>query len=115
MTQEILPHAASLLCPPTFQRRTVSSLHPHIAVERSPTAMSPVPQLQCRSLGHIPLPTRMPTLSVHRLQAHLQRPHRYLTAPKQAAAVILDSCDLSVMPRLFVPTHCEGGGYSYPV
>jgi transposase-like protein len=37
MAQEILPHVDALLCPPTLQRRTLSSLHPHPAVKRAPT------------------------------------------------------------------------------
>src|SRR5919201_4354431 len=103
MVQEILHHGNALLCPPTLQHRTLSRLYPHIAVERSPTAVSPVSQSRCRSVGPVPLPARVSTLPVPGLQAHLQRPHRAPVAPELATVGLLDPRPLSVVPRLFVP------------
>jgi hypothetical protein len=48
------------------------------------------------------------------LLAHLQRPHCDPVAPEPAPASILDTRDLSVVSRLFVPAHCAGGGRAYP-
>src|SRR2546427_4361367 len=85
------------------------SLHPYVAVERSPTAMSPLPQPSHWSLGQLPLPTRMQTLLVQRLQAHLQRSDRYPAPSEQAVAATLDSGNFSALSRLFVSAYREGG------
>src|SRR5215470_8241170 len=96
MVQEILHHGNAVLCPPTLQRRTLSSLYPHLAVERSPPPVSPVSQSRCRSVGPVPRPARVSTLPVPGLQAHLQRPHRDPVAPEHTAAGVLDTRHLSV-------------------
>src|SRR6266436_4912929 len=49
--QERLIHAGALIRPPTLQRRSVSSLHPCLTMERSPAAMSPVSEPRRRSVG----------------------------------------------------------------
>src|SRR4029450_9124427 len=114
MTREIFHHAASLLCPPPLQRRAMSSVHPHLAVARSPHPVSPVPQSRGRSVGPVPLPTPVPTLPVPWLQAPLQRPYRDPVAPEHTTAGVLDTRHLSVVPRLFVPAHRQGTGGPYP-
>src|SRR5215831_8874387 len=38
----------------------------------------------------------------------------YFVAPEHATAIILDSRDLPVVSRLFVPAHCQRSGYPYP-
>src|SRR5262245_48946945 len=83
-------------------------------MEKPSTAMSSMPEPPHWTLGHVPLPSRMQTLLVPSLPAHLQRPHRYPLAPEQAAAGVLEPCHLSVMPRLFVAAHCQGSGRPYP-
>src|SRR6266446_10273129 len=70
--QERLIHAGACIRPPPLQRRPVSSLHPYAAMERSPTAMPPLSEPRRGSVGQIPLPPRLQTLLVPRLQAHLQ-------------------------------------------
>src|SRR5467141_1370088 len=70
--EERFIHASALVPPPTLQHRSVPSLHPHAAMERSRTPMSPVPEPGRRSVGDVPLPPRMQTLLVQRLQAYLQ-------------------------------------------
>src|SRR5882724_10357329 len=72
LLEEILIHASALVHPPTLQHRSVSSLHPHAAMERSLPPMSPVLEPGRRSVGEVPLPPRMQTLLVQRLQAYLQ-------------------------------------------
>src|SRR5207253_6585824 len=62
--QEILIHAGALVRSPTLQCRPMSILHPYAPVERSPVAMSPVPEPRRRSVGHIPLPPRVQALLV---------------------------------------------------
>src|SRR5439155_21479960 len=109
----MLSHAGALPFAPTLQRRTVPSLHPYATVERPSAAMSSMPEPPHWPLGHVPISTRMPTLLVPELQAHLQRPHRYPLAPEQAAAGLLDPGDLSALSRLFVAADCEGGGGPY--
>src|SRR5262249_40325866 len=42
--KERLIHAGALIRPPTLQRRPVSNLYPYTPVERSPLAVSPVPE-----------------------------------------------------------------------
>jgi hypothetical protein len=69
--QERLSHVGALIHPPTLQRRPVSGLHSYVAMERSATSVSPVPEPGRRSLGAVPLPPRLQTLLVSRLQAHL--------------------------------------------
>src|SRR6266446_4408769 len=73
--QERLIHAGAFIPPPPVQRRPVSSLHPYAAMERSPTAMPPLSEPRRGSMGQLPLPPRLQTLLVQRLQAYLQRPH----------------------------------------
>src|SRR5262249_8188054 len=85
MTREVFHYAASLLYPPTLQRRAMSSVYPHPPVERSPPPWSPVPQSRERSVGPAPLPSRVQTLPVHRLQANLQRTDRDLVAMEHTA------------------------------
>src|SRR2546425_12632646 len=63
-SEERLIHAGAFVRPPTLQRRTVSSLHPYAAVERSTTPVSPVPEPGHRSVGEVPLPPRVQTLLV---------------------------------------------------
>src|SRR5438034_2161061 len=62
--QEKLIHVGALIRPPTLQRRPVSGLHPYAAVERSSPPMSPLSEPRCRSVGELPLPTRLQTLLV---------------------------------------------------
>src|SRR5437879_2126470 len=97
-----------------FQCRYMPSLHPYAAVERSPTAMSLLLQPSHWSLGQLPLPTRMQTLLVQRLQAHLQRSDRYPAPSEQAVAATLDSGNFSALSRLFVSADREGSGGAYP-
>src|SRR4029453_1721992 len=80
--QERLIHVGALIRPPTLQRRPVSGLHSYAAVERSSPPMSPVPEPGRRSVGDVPLPPRVQTLLVSRLQAHLQRPYPYPAPPE---------------------------------
>src|SRR5262252_8938720 len=70
--QERLNHVGACVRPPTLQRRPVSDLHSYAAMARSATPVSPVPEPGRRSLGAVPLPPRLHTLLVSRLQAHLQ-------------------------------------------
>src|SRR5215470_2372464 len=63
-SQEILSHADALIYPPALQCRTMPSLHPYAALERSLTPMSPVPEPGRRSVGDVPLPPRLQTLLV---------------------------------------------------
>src|SRR5712691_2911744 len=63
-SEERLIHAGAFVRPPTLQRRTVSSLHPYAAVERSTTPVSPVPEPGHRSVREVPLPPRVQTLLV---------------------------------------------------
>src|SRR5262245_4365679 len=63
-SKERLIHAGALVCPPPLQRRSVSRLYPYAAVERPSPAMSPVPEPGHRSVGDIPLPSRLQTLLV---------------------------------------------------
>src|SRR5215831_1295174 len=70
--EERLIHAGALVRPPTLQRRSMSRLHPYVAVERSSPPVSPVPEPGHRSVGDIPLSPRLQTLLVQRLQAYLQ-------------------------------------------
>jgi len=67
--QERLIHVGALIRPPTLQRRRVSGLHSYAAVDRSSTPMSPVPEPGRRPVGEVPLPPRVQTLLVSRLQA----------------------------------------------
>src|SRR5207302_1106974 len=69
-SEEILIHARALVHPPPLRHRSVPSLHPHAALERSLPPMSPVPEPGRRSVGAVPLPPRMQTLLVQRLQAY---------------------------------------------
>src|SRR2546427_7837048 len=110
----MLIHAGALVRPPPLQHRTVSSLHPYAAMERSSTPVSPVPEPRCRSMGQLSLPTRMQTLLVQRLYAHLQRSHQHLAPSKQAVAGVLDSRHLPVVSVVFVATYCQGVRYPYP-
>ena len=50
-----------------FNAEPVPRLHPYAAVERSPTAVSPVPEPGHRSVGELPLPPWVQTLLVQRL------------------------------------------------
>src|SRR6058998_2285222 len=112
--QEVLIDAASLPFTPAFQCRHLPSLHPYVAVERSPAAMSPLPQPSHWSLGQLPLPTRMQTLLVQRLQAHLQRSDPYAAPSEPAVATTLDAGALSPLSRLLISAHCQGGRGAYP-
>src|SRR5215211_7371094 len=76
--------------------------------------MSALPERAHWPLGHVPVSTWMQTLLVSRLQAHLQRPHRDPVPPDPALTVALDTRYLSVVPCLFVPAYCAGGGSPYP-
>src|SRR5947209_5730679 len=87
--QERLIHAGALVRSSALQRRPVSGLHPYAAVERSATRVPPVPEPGRRAVGYIPLPTRVQTLPVQWVQAHLQRPHHYAAPPEQTTAVVL--------------------------
>jgi hypothetical protein len=49
-------HAGALACASPLQRRTVPSLHPYAPMERSPTAVPPMPEPPHRTLGPLPLP-----------------------------------------------------------
>src|SRR5438067_13742027 len=60
--QERLIHAGTQIRPPTLQRRPVSSIHPYLTMERSPTAMSPLSEPQHWSLGYVSLPAWTETL-----------------------------------------------------
>ena len=62
--QEILSHAGALPFAPTLQRRTVPRVHPYAPVERSPTAMSSLPEPPHWTVGHIPISTRVQALLV---------------------------------------------------
>src|SRR5262249_41148085 len=57
--EERLIHAGVLVPPSTLQHRTMSSLHPYPAMERSAPPMSPVPESGRRSVGELSLPTWM--------------------------------------------------------
>src|SRR5262249_36511241 len=57
--QERLIHAGALIRPRTLQRRPVSRLHPYVAMERSAPPVSPVPERGGRSVGELPLSTRV--------------------------------------------------------
>src|SRR5215831_18170965 len=72
--------------------------------------MSSMPEPPRWTVGHIPISTRMQTLLVPWLQAHLQRPHRYPAASEPAVVAALDSGHLSVVSRLFVPAYCAEVG-----
>src|SRR5712691_10269319 len=80
--REMLIHAGARVHPPLLQCQPVSSLHPYAAVERSATPVSPVPEPGRRSMGDVPLPTRVQTLLVQWLQAYLQRPHEHAVGPE---------------------------------
>src|SRR5687768_7177348 len=110
----MLTHAASLICTPALQSRTMPSLHPCVALERSPAPMSPLPEPRRQSLGYVPLSARVKTLRVPRLPAYLQRPHPHAVGPEQTGALVLDPRDLSVVPLLLVPAHRQGVGCPYP-
>ena len=55
-----------------FDVRHLPRLYPSSALERSAAAMSAVSESRGRFLGQLPLPLRVPTLSLPRLQADLQ-------------------------------------------
>src|SRR5438445_11779641 len=110
----MLSHAGTLTCAPPLQRRPVPSLHPYAPVERPSAAMSSLPEPSHWPLGHVPVPPWMHTLLVSRLQAHLQRPHRYPAASEPAVTVALDSRDVSALSRLLVTAHCQRSGRPHP-
>src|SRR5215470_15905421 len=83
-------------------------------MERSAAAVSSLPEPPHWPVGHIPISTRVQTLLVSWLQAHLQRPHPDPVAPEHATIVVLDPRHLSVVSRLLVPAHCQRAGYPYP-
>src|SRR5215831_10358724 len=85
--QEMLSHADALAFTPALQRRPVPSLHPYTPVERPSAAMSALPERPHWPLGHVPVSPWLQTLLVSRLQAHLQRPHRYPAPPDPALTV----------------------------
>src|SRR5262249_2546382 len=92
----MLPSGDALPCPPTLQRRTLSSLQPPLTGERSPPPGSPVPPARGRAVGPVPLPARVATLQEPGLHAHLQRPPRDLVAPEPTAPRLRAPCHLSV-------------------
>src|SRR4029453_15409238 len=81
------------------------SLHPYAPVARSSAPMSALPEPPHGPVGHVPLSTRVPTVLVPWLSAHLQRPHRAPAASEHAPAGVLDPRHLSVVSRLFVAAH----------
>src|SRR5262245_48845007 len=111
---EVLLNADPLAFTPAVQCRNLPNLYPCLAMERSPPAMSPVPEPRCRPVGHVSLPAGMQTLLVQRLQAHLQRSHRYPLTPEQAIAGVLDSRHVPVVSVLFVAADCERVGGAWP-
>src|SRR5947209_8565130 len=111
---EVLLNADPLALTPAVQCRNLSNLYPCLAMERSPTAVSPLPQSRCRSLGQLPRPAGMQTLLVQRLQAHLQRSDSYPAPSKQAVAAALDAGDVSAVSGVLVSAYCQGGGGAYP-
>src|SRR5215831_18646394 len=112
--QERLIHAGAFIHPPPLQRRPVSRLYPYLTMERSSTPVSPVPEPGRRSVGPVPLPARVQTLLVQRLQAHLQRSHQHLAPSKPAVSAALDSRDVSALPRLLLAAYRQRGGGAYP-
>src|SRR5262249_29887058 len=112
--EERLIHAGALVRPPTLQRRSMSRLHPYVAVERSSPPVSPVPEPGHRSVGDIPLSPRLQTLLVQRLQAYLQCPHPYGAPSQQTATPILDTGDLSALSRLLVAADGPRDRGAYP-
>src|SRR5262245_46056503 len=109
----MLTHARALVCPSTLQHRSVSSVYPYIAVERSSALLSPVSEPRRWALGHVPLSTRIETLLVPRLSAHLQRPHAHVVGPEQTVAAALDPRDLSAVPCMLVTPHRQRSRYPY--
>src|SRR5437870_13191083 len=110
----MLSHADVLIYPPTLRCRTMPSLHPYVALERSSPPMSSVPEPPHWTLGHVPLPARMPTLLVPQLSAYLQRPHPHAVGRQQAVARTLDSRHLVVVPLVFIAAHRQSTGRPYP-
>src|SRR5438309_11407226 len=94
----------------TAEYRNLPNLYPCLAMERSPTAMSPLPQPRRRPLGHVPLPAGLQTLLVQRLQAHLQRSDQYAAPSEQTVAGVLDPRDLSAVPLVFVAAYRQRAG-----
>ena len=112
--QERLIHAGALVSPPPLQRRTVSSLHPYAAVERSSAPMSPVPEPRRRSLGHVPLPTRCKRYWCNGCKRTFNDLTNTLLHQSKRSLAYWILATFLLCLVVFVSTHCQGVGGPYP-